>query len=199
MASTAAAAPGGSRRTPPGSSLHRRGSTDALAKTVVVGVAVGVVILTGFWASSSGGGEVSGSVLVGQEPLGRAEVVLVPDRGESEQCKATRTVTDRDGRFRFAVGKGEGQVARAATASSCSTRRPSGPLGKPGCVPADYRAPQQTPLRLDVGESSVVFDILIAPDIRPRPAHPGRSLDDLEYQFRSVVLSLHRREPGRVE
>lgn len=171
-----------------------------LTKTVVVGLAVGVALLTGFWSRPSGGGEVSGSVSMGQTPLERAEVVLVPDRGASEQCKATRTVTDRDGRFRFAVGKGEGQVVPGSYRVLVLDRDAFSPTsGQASSVPADYRAPQQTPLRLAVSDASVVFDIPIDPVARTGPAGAGPASDDGAYRLRSMISFLHRGKPVWVE
>lgn len=127
-------------------------------KLLAVGGTVGLALALAILGSrpTDENSEVRGSVLVNQKPLAMAEVVLVPDHGESPKLRAVRTVTDREGRFDLPVAQGRYRVVVVDSMHN-------------SVVPPDYRAILRTPLRVDVGDRAVSFDIPIVPATKQLP------------------------------
>lgn len=148
-----------------------------LAKMLMIGVVVGVATVVGLWTRpSANNSEVNGCVRMDEQPLACAEVVLVPDHGESRQCKTVRTFTDGGGRFHFEVGSGKDQVVPGHYRVLVLDRVLVQPTQPTWVVPPEYCTVLQTPLRLDVGAIPMVFDIPIAPVFRQSPS-PSSSVE----------------------
>lgn len=131
---------------------------------VLVALVVGTVVGVGVFAPArvAPSSEVNGTVLLDGVPLGRAEVVLVPEVGEDRRCLTARAVTDPNGRFLFPADAGAAAVVTDRYRVLVLDHAAVVSKGHPGRIPWEYQAQLDTPLRLDVGGPVAVLDIPIA-------------------------------------